>query len=208
MFRPQGSSSVTNQCEDPRSRNVLHYYLFQLLHDRSTSAPPPYLCRSNEPLPNYIITRCEADVFLVCLLPGRLRPAGSWTTSKWPAVPRASRTKRMTEIPSYSTLYLSLTPCDTVPSPLFLETLSPSPCNTVPSPIPLRHCPLPLTPATLSPPLPLRHCPLPSPCDTFPSPSPATLSPPPSSLRHYLLPPATLTPPPSPCDTVPSPFSL
>ena len=39
--------------EDLRGRNVLHYHPFKLLRDCSTSALPPFLCRSNEPLTNY-----------------------------------------------------------------------------------------------------------------------------------------------------------
>ena len=38
--------------EDLRGRNVLHFNWFLLLRDCST-IPQPYLCCSNEPLPNY-----------------------------------------------------------------------------------------------------------------------------------------------------------
>ena len=38
--------------EDLRGQNVLHYHPFILLRDCSISAPTPFVCRSNEPLPD------------------------------------------------------------------------------------------------------------------------------------------------------------
>ena len=39
--------------EDLCGRNVFHYHPFKLLRDCSISALTPFVCRSNEPLPDY-----------------------------------------------------------------------------------------------------------------------------------------------------------